>query len=172
MYRDFLFYLEKVGYGKEGRKLIAAAVREFLAWKEEGREKRKIHTDTVKAYYHYLSQRPNKYHPGGLSSNSLKGHLYGLRLYFSYLQSRGLLASHPMRSLTFPKAVSTPREILSPEEIKTLQLLADQLPSPKNLTARALLAVFYGCGLRRLEAERLDLKDVQLKKGILFVRKG
>ena len=44
VYRDFLFYLEKVGYGQEGRKLIAAAVREFLAWKEAGkasREKRK-----------------------------------------------------------------------------------------------------------------------------------
>ena len=168
MYRDFLFYLEKVGYGEEGRKLITAAVREFLAWLGKGR----IQTDSVKVYYHYLSQRPNKYHPGGLSSSSIAGHLYGLRLYFSYLQSRGLLEVHPMSSLIFPKVVSTPREILSPDEVGQLHLAADQLRAPDNLTARALLAIFYGCGLRRLEAERLDLKDIQLNKGILFVREG
>jgi integrase/recombinase XerD len=37
---------------------------------------------------------------------------------------------------------------------------------------RALIAVFYGCGLRKMEGTRLNLDDIDLNKKLLFVRNG
>ena len=37
---------------------------------------------------------------------------------------------------------------------------------------RALLAVYYLCGLRRNEGVQLNLRDVDLEAGLLYVRKG
>ncbi|WP_315814173.1 tyrosine-type recombinase/integrase [Paraflavitalea speifideaquila] len=37
---------------------------------------------------------------------------------------------------------------------------------------RAIIAVFYGCGLRKMEGTMLNLTDIDLQKRLLFVRKG
>jgi site-specific recombinase XerD len=37
---------------------------------------------------------------------------------------------------------------------------------------RAMLAVYYGCGLRRNEGINLDVNDVLISKNLLFVSKG
>jgi site-specific recombinase XerD len=37
---------------------------------------------------------------------------------------------------------------------------------------RAMIAVFYGCGLRRMEGILLNCSDIDLTKRLLFVRKG
>jgi len=37
---------------------------------------------------------------------------------------------------------------------------------------RAMLGVYYGCGLRRSEGINLDMDDVNLEKGILYVSRG
>ncbi len=41
-----------------------------------------------------------------------------------------------------------------------------------NYQDRAILTVFYGCGLRRNEGANLSIDDVDLDRGILHVRKG
>jgi integrase/recombinase XerD len=37
---------------------------------------------------------------------------------------------------------------------------------------RAIIAIFYGCGLRRSEGKNLNITDIDLQKQLLFVRKG
>ncbi|MFT5823747.1 MAG: integrase/recombinase XerD, partial [Crocinitomix sp.] len=37
---------------------------------------------------------------------------------------------------------------------------------------RAILAIFYGCGLRKSEGTALNITDIDLQKRLLFVRKG
>lgn len=37
---------------------------------------------------------------------------------------------------------------------------------------RAILSIYYGCGLRRNEGVNLNLKDIQLKEKLVYVRKG
>jgi site-specific recombinase XerD len=39
-------------------------------------------------------------------------------------------------------------------------------------TGQAMIAVFYGCGLRRMEGLHLNLSDIDLTKRLLFVSKG
>jgi len=37
---------------------------------------------------------------------------------------------------------------------------------------RAILAIFYGCGLRKDEGSRLNISDIELLKGLVFVSRG
>ena len=41
-----------------------------------------------------------------------------------------------------------------------------------GLRDRAMLAVYYGCGLRRSEGISLDVSDVLIKEKLLYVQKG
>lgn len=168
VYREFMLELERLGYSVSGRKQIGAAVREFLDWWNSS----KITQKTIEAYYQYLSQRPHKYQGGGLSSKTIAGHLYALRLYLSYLEEEGYLASHPMSGLRFARPQSESRAILTKAEVARLYQGAETLKRREALRAKAVLAVFYGCGLRRKEGEDLNLVDVQLRSGMLYVRKG
>src|SRR5690606_37270943 len=59
-----------------------------------------------------------------------------------------------------------PREIVSQEEIKALYNQCE------TYRERAVLSIYYGCGLRRTEGIKLDLKDVHCRTGLLYVREG
>ena len=43
---------------------------------------------------------------------------------------------------------------------------------PMNARDRAMLSVFYGCGLRRNEGVHLNVEDIDFEQGLLHVRKG
>jgi len=68
--------------------------------------------------------------------------------------------------LEFKKPTTKPREVLSTEEIKQLY------EATETLKEKAVLSIFYGCGLRRTEGEKLNLKDIHFRSGILYVREG
>jgi len=67
-----------------------------------------------------------------------------------------------------------PPHIYSDEEIETLLRLTQQLPSPKGLRARSYTTLFgllVATGMRVNEALGLDRPDVDLKLGILHIRR-
>jgi integrase/recombinase XerD len=74
------------------------------------------------------------------------------------------------------------RTVLSQEEVKQLFKATNKEPGSyrtptikqEALSARdrAMLAVFYGCGLRRREGSSLEVDDLNFDRRILHVRKG
>lgn len=66
---------------------------------------------------------------------------------------------HTLFKVTYHKPESTPN--LSAEKIEALQG-----------RDRAMLAIFYGCGLRRNEGVNVDTGDIDFDRSILHVRKG
>jgi integrase/recombinase XerD len=64
----------------------------------------------------------------------------------------------------------TNKTILTQSEIKALYKACSN--DVLGIRDRAILSVYYGCGLRRSEGASLDLRDVQLKEKLLFVRAG
>lgn len=160
----FRNHLENLGYSQTSQQMLPFCVAEFFAF--TGGEPCDAQPSDVSAFYGYLKNRPNKRREGGLSPNYINHHIYALRLFFGWLCESGELVNDPMGFLEFPKPQTPDREILSREEIKKLYgLCADGRET-------AFLALFYGCGLRRSEAVKLDLKDADFKKGILYVREG
>lgn len=157
-------YLIRLGYHQESAKMLPYCVREFFAY--SGKELEAVTEEDISSYHQYLQERPNKRYAGGLSASTIYQHLYSLRLFFTWQLEKGKLQTHPMSRLSFQLPAAKPRQILTQDEI---QLLYQACQDSKE---RALLAVFYGCGLRKSEVEALSIADVDFKSGLLYVRRG
>ena len=64
----------------------------------------------------------------------------------------------------------TDQVVLTVEEVKQLYHAIDE--TPFGIRDRAMLAVYYGCGLRKSEGINLELSDVLFDRKLLYVRKA
>lgn len=161
----FKNHLERLGYRKTSTQMLPNCVKEFLLWLGHN-QLESISSQDILGYYEYLQERPNKRRSGGLSESFINHHIYSLKLFFGWQLEIGSLLKNPMSSLRFPSPKSKTREILSQEEIKLLYATCE------TLKERAMLSIFYGCGLRRHEGEKLNLKDIHFRSNLLYVREG
>lgn len=165
--KDFKDYLEPLGYQPGTVKMLVSCTQEFL-WvlKASNHPLTTLQSSDILKHHEYLQQRPNYHHPGGLSEMMIHHHLYSLRVFFDWLQQTGQVSHHPMSKLKFKRPKINPREVLTAAEIKKLY------ESCTTWKERALLSLFYGCGLRRSEGVKLAVDDVKFKEGVLYVRSG
>jgi site-specific recombinase XerD len=96
----------------------------------------------------------------------IRGHLFALRLLFDYLIDMGEVTASPAHLPKLKINRSKQREPLTIDEIKEVN------KGCNTRLEKALIAIAYGCGLRRTEIELLDTGDVLLNKGVLVVREG
>ena len=170
-------YLQVLGYAVMTVKTWPVHVREFLYYLES---KNITHITMLEAthireFIYYLKQRPNRRHKGVvLSSSSINNTINAVNVFIKFLNSTGnfIVESTKERAETN----ISERIILSVAEVKQLYE-ATFLPQRANPVAmgqrdRAIIAVFYGCGLRRSEGKNLNLTDIDLQKAMLFVSKG
>lgn len=118
------------------------------------------------AYYEYVRERPNNRREGGLSESMIRHHMFSLRLFFDYLLDVEEIENSPARLPKFSFSKSQPREIPDLKEVQ--QIFA----ACKTKRDKALIAVAYGCGLRRNEIVLLNTGDVLFHKAQLIVREG
>jgi len=124
-----------------------------------------ITENQIKEYYQYLQTKPNQRRKGIISQSHIHSNLLAIRMFFEYLQRIGKIKRNPY-TLKVKSPIRNQRNILTQEEIKTLYKTA------QNLEETILLHLCYGCGLRRSEAQDLNIKDVNFEQKLLFVRKG
>lgn len=188
-YREWLGVL---GYSVQSQKYWPAAVNEMLGHFENNgiHHLKEIESKDVKDYYEtHLKQRPNRARAGALSNLTLNGHQSGIRKFLEYLREVGRLEI-PTPSLRYEEKNSR-LVFVTEEEIHQLFVASHQLPEytlPPNWKKReektrrihehlggrdrAMLAVFYGCGLRRNEGVQLNVGDINFDRALLHVRKG
>lgn len=166
--RQFENHLKRLGYSKSSQYMLPTCITEFLDQIEEKNiyELHQIEPSHIQEHYEYLTQRPNKRRPGGLSSQMIHHHIYAIRLFLNFLEQTGTITDNPISGLHFPKPESKQREILTVKEIKQLYEIAE------NYREKAILGIFYGCGLRRSEGITLNVKDISFKNSLLYVREG
>jgi len=112
--------------------------------------------EQVLDYLHYLKTQSKT-----PSSSYFKHTVYGLSLAYKVMGVTNKGVSLP--SLKFPKKLPV---VLSLQEVKRL------LKTPQLLRHRLILAMLYGCGLRRFELLNIKLQDVDLDRKMLHVREG
>lgn len=145
-------------------------VQEFFNYLEtqQIRSIQAIEQNHIKAFYRLQKERAS-YNTGKLLSNStINGYLRNLRLLAQYLQEteQGFLeVDIPNEPKTTPE-----KEILTQAEIKQMYEVTDE--GITGLRDRTLLNIYYACGLRSNEGVQLNVSDVLLEKGLLYVRKG
>ena len=165
---SFTNYLQTLGYSKKTSIGLPKHVAEFFFQLK----KKKINTieditrQHLQEHFNYLQERPNIRRGGTLSNSSIQTHIYAIRLFFHWQQLSGAITINPVSGLVFQTSAPNQKEILTQQEIKQLY------EACQTLKDKALLAIFYGCGLRRTEAEQLDIRDIHFTKQLLYVREG
>jgi integrase/recombinase XerD len=127
-----------------------------------------IQTETLTQYHKHLQTRKNKRFNGGLSNNYITSNINALKRFSKYLQETGKGNIEIDLELETEKANT--KTILKQTEIKALYKACGN--DILGIRDRAILSVYYGCGLRRSEGLALNINDVLLKEKRLYVRKG
>lgn len=169
--RGFRGWLQALGYAEASCYGIPHLAREFCWWLETQNLTRtqQITPLHLERFFEYLNQRSNRRRGGGLAAGTIRNYEQALKLVAQYLRVTGRTSFPVEIDLSSSPANNFP-EILSELEVQALYKATG--PDALGLRDRAMLGVYYGCGLRRREGQRLDVSDVLFSRGLLYVRAG
>jgi len=182
---SFKEWLDVLGYAEMTVYNMPHYVQEFLHYMEQQGKTQvnQIENRYIKAYYRELKKRSNTRGSGALSNTYLNKHLQALQKFSDYLRQAGRLII-PKLYIRTEEDNHELKDILTQSEIADLYKATMQYPADTgNHTApwmqealalrdKAMLTVFYACGLRRNEGISLDISDIHASKGYIHVRKG
>lgn len=169
---DFITFLNAAGYSKDTIKALSGCIRSFLAFVSFNKNSILITLEGVfteneiTLFYRDCKERRNKRKNGILSASYVYHHVYALKVFFSWLQQTTQISVNPMSGLHFAASVHNQRSPLSQKQIALL------FENAENSKETALLHLFYSCGLRRSEGEKLNKNDIHFSKNLLYVRCG
>lgn len=168
----FREYLYALGYSRDKQQQFCMHVR-TLVTQQRIEDISMVCKEQVKDFYAYLficpsRRKHNHKHNGavGLTEATIGHYMYSLQYFFNWLEATGQITMNPISGIRFKRHKKNRREPLSKEQIEALFGVA------KNIEEIVILHLFYSCGLRRKEAEWLDIRDVQLRQGLIYVRAG
>ena len=162
--KDFKNYLTQLGYGQTTCKMLPACVEDFL--NHTDKEPEEIRAKEIESFYEWLQHRPNKQKQGALSEQYINHHIYALRVFFNWQETTHRISYNPMSVMQFKKPQSKPRQPFTQDQIRKL------FNACSSAKERAVLHLFYSCGLRRTEAVKLNTRDLHFKTQMLYVREG
>lgn len=181
--QSFKEWLDIQGFADTTVYNLPTHIRELLHYLESKgiNQIKELEIQHINAHYEKLKERARQNRGGGLSNGHLNKHIQALRKFTDYLRKVGRIQLPALKLGNEEENHKT--TFLTEGEIKLLfeasYLTGERRPnlSEAVLTAiqardRAMLAVYYGCGLRRNEGVHLNLSDINFDKSILHVRKG
>jgi len=177
--KSFREWLDILGYSQQTVYQLPNYIREFFHWLEQEHQITQIHQispEHFKTHYHNLKHRKNLRRNGALSNNYLNKHLQGFYKFTAYLRQSGKM-EFPSLNMFFESPNQNPIEVLTVEEVQALFSATEIHPQNQKWEAiaardRAMLCIYYSCGLRRNEGYHLDVSDINFDRQILRVRKG
>jgi integrase/recombinase XerD len=168
---EFIKWMQRIGYAMTTIEGYERQLQTFLEWLTQNHitEFGQINQANLEAYNEFLHQRKNRQKEGGLSSCYIQSHINVIRLLSKYLELTGEQKIFTGNLVVEPGA-ETPRNILTQSEIKQLYKATDE--TPNGLRDKAILSLYYGCGLRYSEGIRIEKKHIDYNKQLLYVIPG
>lgn len=167
---SFEKYLKTLGYAESTVYASIYYVKDFFFYlkTQQIESLEQIQPTTIAGYYSHLQTRNNKKQPGSLSQNYIASNISALKRFSKYLQETG----KPFFEINIKAQPDkeTHKTILTKSEITALYKACNN--DILGIRDRAILSIYYGCGLRRSEGQALDVNDILLKEKLVFVRKG
>ena len=105
----------------------------------------------------------------GLTTRSAARHLSAIRRFHRFLREEGITANDPAQDIDTPRLTRALPHVLSRLQIEKLIDMPDP-STDRGLRDRAILELFYACGLRISELANLPLRDVSLEESAVRVR--
>jgi integrase/recombinase XerD len=183
--KSFRQWLETVGYAENTVYSMPNYIRGLLNYLETNNKTtlQDITIEQIKKYYHnHLKGRKNELHKSGSIGNShLNKQQQALRKFTAYLRQTGKLTIGKF-DIRNEEVQNKKIDVVTIEEIKQLYAatyvyndgdiwgVANQ--ERIGMRDRAMLSIFYGCGLRRNEGVQLLVDDIHFEKQYIHVKKG
>ncbi len=185
--KSFKEWLDVLGYSWQSVYYMPIQIRGLLNHLEK-QHKTQLTDITIEVikdyYYNELKQRKNHMSgAGALSNTHLNKYLQALKKFTEYLRQTGRLPIAALK-LSLEKVSQGKLNVLTEEEIKQLYKATEitvqkkihnrsiELYEAIQQRDRAMLSIFYGCGLRRNEGYHLNVNDINISSAILHVIKG
>ncbi len=150
-------YLTRLGYAEETIKSYIRNLKYFFKWLEN----QELDQKSLTAYNEYL-------HKKSIKRYTIHGRLHILRLYDKYLQkveNRKILTKE--LEILETDLPSNP-EVLTQKEIQKIYQETEE--TIVGCLQKAILALYYGCGLRSKEGLRLELKDINYESNLIHIK--
>lgn len=176
--KSFANWLEIKGYAEFTVYSTPIKAREFFNWLEKRQitEVKNITVNHVKHYYKYIKERANTRQGGALASTHINKHRQAILYLLDYLRQNARITLPYIKLRTLP-VIKQHYKVLTVEDIKQLYeatTVADGSThdTETSLRDKAMLSILYGCGLRRREAQLLNVDDIDLDKQTLHIKHG
>lgn len=174
-YQDHLKYfahwLQTLGYSQSTCYNLPNHMKAFFYYLEQHHinQLSLVTPQLIQRFFDELQTRDHQRKAGKISLAHLKKHLQALKKFSEYVQIANEVGySMPQIQLSADNEPDKKVTVLTKTDIEALY--AACAPDVLGLRDRAMLSLYYGGGLRRTEAERLNVVDVQIKKKLVYVR--
>jgi len=176
---DFLQWLETLSYSKATVTTRQRNVFDFFVFLQQNKITSigQITNENLHNYINHQKQRKNKIYKAGLKTSSINVAIASINKFFEYLQ-KSRKHNTDLLKLPYLENNQATKNILTTEETRqiissTYTIRQHRLnPLPIGQRDRAMLAVYYGCGLRKSEGINLKTDDIFFERKLLHVRKG
>lgn len=168
--KGFTEWLQVLGYSPLSVPGTTNTVKHFLHWLEVNHktEVLQINPSDGSAYLVALQSRMGYRTNRPISGSYLNKSIQGLQLLSRYLRETGK-SDVGFRMEHVRRERNNPSWLTKSEVIKLYECTADNV---LGLRDRTMLVIYYDCGLRLNEGAQVELKDIDLNRGLLHVRKG
>jgi integrase/recombinase XerD len=168
---SFKEWLQVINCSQGSIERMPKQLQEFFQWMNTNNitSLEQITRQQVNLFYDYLKyERKSQHTDTFLRPQTLNGYIRCLKLFAHYLEEtqQGFLPVN----LLYEKGEAHIRQILTTEEVQ--QLYQSTSEDFYGIRERAMLSIYYGCGLRSSEGIALDVEDVMMDRKIIYVRKG
>jgi len=167
-------WLRALGYADPTVYYAPLHAREFMAHLEAlgVSTLRGLDGAVVASHLALVGSRKNERRGGGLSRSYVAKHRQALRLFSRYLSESGQGGFNVPTEARRTTSLLQERDVtvLTRGEVEALYAACED--DDLGARDRAMLGLFYGCGLRRNEGGRLDVADVLLGQSAVHVRHG
>ncbi len=166
---EFREYLQTLGYSTQISYELPNTIERILHHLQ-GKPISKITKKDLEDYVLYLQTSISTRTKQKRSIVQINSYIYALKHFskFLYTVKEQTLTVH---HLSYLKDVhKKTREPLNLEEVQQLFAVTDQ--TKYGLRDRAMLTLFYSCGLRRNEGIHVKTTDIDFRKNLVFVEKG
>jgi len=154
----------------EGRR---DALKVFLGWcAERGLSQAGQITRPILESFQRWLWRYQKANGQRLGWSTQRARLGTLKDWFRWLARQNVLVHNPASELELPRMEKRlPTAALSLTQVEAL-LAVPNVGDPLGVRDRAMLELFYSCGVRRAELCRLELPDLNTERRTLTIRRG
>ena len=108
-------------------------------------------------------------HELGRSQPTVSRNLASVRCFYKFLMYRGMMDHNPAKGVKLERVEKKLPQVLTGEEISLL-LAQPNITEPKGCRDKAMLELLYATGIRVSELISLDIKDINLRSGVLYCR--